>query len=312
VHTGHPYLRAGRGSQSGRPAEPSAAGPALATRPPVPPGQGTMTITATAGNEISPSSSASLPSPSLPASPVVWFSPPWARFLKPVVEQLEQLSTDGRRGRYSCVTSLDGVDPGRVVAIVGGGPPRLEDLCRLPNVALLQQPWTGTDWLAQTDRRLPPTCTVCNVHGMDQPIAEYVLGTMLDNAIGFSALSAEFHETGSYRPPFPREDGYQGRPYHGELAGRTLGIVGFGSIGAEVARRAAAFDMRVVATTRTARDVSPAHVSWMGVGVGADLDKLLTESDYVLLSCPLTDETHGLLNAARCGLWPDVWRTSQG
>jgi len=78
-----------------------------------------------------------------------------------------------------------------------------------------------------------------------------------------------------------------------------LGIVGLGSIGAEVARRAAAFNMRVIATTRTQRANLGPNISWAGTGTDADLDKLLESSDYVLLACPLTEETRGLLNAKR-------------
>eukprot|EP01052_Picozoa_sp_SAG31_P032763 SAG31_NODE_3626_length_4055_cov_16.812184_1_plen_179_part_00 len=94
--------------------------------------------------------------------------------------------------------------------------------------------------------------------------------------------------------------------------------------------------MRVIATTRTRRSTPPCHVEWIGAvrseksvtpifatlahartrarvvvlfcyvihlslaqGVGEDLDKLLAQSDFVLLTCPLNDETTGLLNARR-------------
>ena len=86
------------------------------------------------------------------------------------------------------------------------------------------------DWLKPAEA--PTGCSVANVHGMDPPIAEYVLGTMIDNEVRFSKLQSEFRETGVFRPPFPRSgDAYAGRPFHGELGGKTLGIVGLGSIG---------------------------------------------------------------------------------
>lgn len=215
----------------------------------------------------------------------------WDRFIPRVAAQL---NSDWR-----LVGSLDGVEPSAVKVVVGGGPDILEICRELPGVKLLQQPWTGMDWLQPSE--VPAGCTVANVHGMDPPIAEYVMGTMLDHAVGFSKLQAEFRSTGEFLPPFPgsRGAGYKGRPFHGELGGKTLGIVGLGSIGAEVARRAAAFDMRVIATTRSRRPSLPPNVSWAGVGTGADLDRLLAESDYVLLACPLTEETAGLINTAR-------------
>ena len=67
-----------------------------------------------------------------------------------------------------------------------------------------------------------------------------------------------------------------------ELDGATLGVVGMGRIGAAVARRAEAFGMRVIHHNRTS---------------GCGLDMLLAESDVVTLHCPLTPETHHLIDA---------------
>jgi glyoxylate reductase len=65
-----------------------------------------------------------------------------------------------------------------------------------------------------------------------------------------------------------------------ECAGATLGIVGFGRIGQAVARRAEGFSMKVLATRQT------------------PLEELLERSDFVSLHCPLTPETHHLIDAA--------------
>jgi lactate dehydrogenase-like 2-hydroxyacid dehydrogenase len=74
-------------------------------------------------------------------------------------------------------------------------------------------------------------------------------------------------------------------------AGATLGIVGLGRIGMAVARRAAAFNMRILATgSRATSDEA------VGYGVQAvDLEALLRESDVVSLHCPLTPDTHHLI-----------------
>lgn len=78
-----------------------------------------------------------------------------------------------------------------------------------------------------------------------------------------------------------------------EVHGTTLGIVGLGRIGAQVAKRARGFDMRVLYHNRHRRpEVEASH----GVEYAA-LEKLLAESDYVMLCCPLTDATRGLMNA---------------
>ncbi|MBM4415290.1 MAG: phosphoglycerate dehydrogenase [Chloroflexi bacterium] len=80
-----------------------------------------------------------------------------------------------------------------------------------------------------------------------------------------------------------------------ELAGRTLGIVGLGRIGAEVSRRARAFQMRVVAFDPY---VSPDRASALGVEL-MELDALLVQSDFVTLHTALHAGTWHLLNAER-------------
>jgi glyoxylate reductase len=74
-----------------------------------------------------------------------------------------------------------------------------------------------------------------------------------------------------------------------DVAGATLGIVGYGRIGAAVARRAAGFGMDVLAWNRTPR--SAQGVTFVG------LDELLRRSDVVTVHCALTDETRGLVGA---------------
>ena len=80
------------------------------------------------------------------------------------------------------------------------------------------------------------------------------------------------------------------------LAGRTMFVVGMGGIGSEIARRAKGFDMRVLATVRTARP-APDYVDELGTA--ADLDRFLAEADVVAVALPLTDETRGLFGADR-------------
>jgi D-3-phosphoglycerate dehydrogenase / 2-oxoglutarate reductase len=81
------------------------------------------------------------------------------------------------------------------------------------------------------------------------------------------------------------------------LAGRTLGLVGFGASAREVARRAAAFGLRLLAWTR---DPDKHRVTAAAHGVElTDLDRLLAESDFVSVHLPLTSQTHHLLDASR-------------
>jgi phosphoglycerate dehydrogenase-like enzyme len=78
----------------------------------------------------------------------------------------------------------------------------------------------------------------------------------------------------------------------GMLAGRTVGLVGLGAIGAEVARRVLAFDAKVVAVRRTQ---APSSVA--GVEVVGGLHELLARADHVVIAAPATEETHQLMDA---------------
>jgi glycerate dehydrogenase len=82
-----------------------------------------------------------------------------------------------------------------------------------------------------------------------------------------------------------------------ELAGLTLGLVGYGRIGRAVAAVGRAFGMNVLAHRRTAMSGSRDELATM-----VDLPTLLRESDVVSLHCPLTPETQGLINAETIGL----------
>ena len=82
-----------------------------------------------------------------------------------------------------------------------------------------------------------------------------------------------------------------------ELAGKTLGIVGFGQIGSAVARIARAMDMPVLAYTSKAQDQLPD-----GVTRARDLEQVFAECDVVSLHCPLTPETRCLVNRERLAL----------
>ncbi len=80
-----------------------------------------------------------------------------------------------------------------------------------------------------------------------------------------------------------------------DLAGRTLGIVGFGAIGQAVARRARGFGMRIVYASR-----SPKPRAEMALAARRlPLDALLAESDFVSLHVPLTPATRGLIGEAQ-------------
>jgi D-3-phosphoglycerate dehydrogenase len=80
-----------------------------------------------------------------------------------------------------------------------------------------------------------------------------------------------------------------------ELAGKTLGVVGLGRIGGEVARRALAFGMRVIGYDPF---LTEARAKTLGVEVVSDVDGLYREADFITVHMPVTEETRHMLNAS--------------
>jgi phosphoglycerate dehydrogenase-like enzyme len=84
-----------------------------------------------------------------------------------------------------------------------------------------------------------------------------------------------------------------------ELAGKTLGLIGLGRIGRAVARRAKAFDMRVIAVTRT----PCSNVDHLDAqGSMQELDAMMPRCDFLAVTCPLNEETRGMIDARRLAL----------
>src|SRR5919108_2439608 len=84
-----------------------------------------------------------------------------------------------------------------------------------------------------------------------------------------------------------------------EMAGETLLVVGLGGTGLALARRAAAFDMRVVAVTRSPKPPTPGVER---IGRADELHALLPQADHVAICCALTRETHHLFSDSEFGL----------
>jgi phosphoglycerate dehydrogenase-like enzyme len=118
-------------------------------------------------------------------------------------------------------------------------------------------------------------------------IAEFVLGLML-------AFEKRLPQVWLEAPPaqWNSPDGLGGTGGLGGLRHRTVGIVGLGAIGTEVARRALAFEMRVLAVRRT-----PTPPTVVGIEMAPTLEELLRQSDHVIVAAAAVDSTHHLINA---------------
>jgi phosphoglycerate dehydrogenase-like enzyme len=121
-----------------------------------------------------------------------------------------------------------------------------------------------------------------------RPIAEYVLGTIIMFCKGWPALfrAQQSHVFRRYLPS--------------DVRGKTVGIIGMGQIGGEVATLAKAFGCRVIGMRRSVRARTAGPVADEVVPV-THLPYLLSESDFVVIAASLTDETRGMIGAAQLG-----------
>ncbi len=134
--------------------------------------------------------------------------------------------------------------------------------------------------------------TVCNAGSYStDAVAQHTFGFILNNYTRIAdysrfVLSGGWSESRVFSPVvFPTD----------EIKGKTLGIIGYGSIGKKVAEIARVFGMRVIVHTRTVRED--------GITEFVSLDELLNSSDIISLHCPLTAENTEMFNAeafAKC------------
>ena len=161
------------------------------------------------------------------------------------------------------------------------------DMPAAPKLKMLHLPGAGTDDIAFD--AVPAQAAVCNVFEHEIGIAEYVLSAMLQWVIGIPRMDAALRRGEWY-------GSHLTGPRHGELYGQVLGIVGYGRIGREVAARARAFGMKVLACSRTPK---PGDGLVERVEPMEKLDALLEQSDFVLLAMPLDPSTAGLVGRER-------------
>jgi phosphoglycerate dehydrogenase-like enzyme len=157
-----------------------------------------------------------------------------------------------------------------------------------PKLRLLQVPLAGTDGIDVS--ALPKGVTLCNAYGHEPALGEFAIMMMLAWRHRLFDIATSFREgSWSWSPMV-------GGAVRGEIGGQTVGVIGLGHIGREVAWRAAALGCRVLAANRTLRE-RPAAVEQ--VFRWAELDLMLAECDIVVLSCGLTAETTGLIDGRR-------------
>jgi glycerate dehydrogenase len=175
------------------------------------------------------------------------------------------------------------------IVLTNKTPLAAETLAALPKLKLISVLATGVN-VVDVAAAKAQGIAVCNVPAYSTPgVAQAVFALLLELTNRTGHHSDTVHAgRWSAGPDFSYWDGTLV-----ELAGLTLGIVGYGAIGSAVAAVGRAFGMRILGNRRTAEGPIPEG------GDFVDLDRLFQESDVVTLHCPLTPQTEGLVNAAR-------------
>jgi phosphoglycerate dehydrogenase-like enzyme len=161
---------------------------------------------------------------------------------------------------------------------------------------LVQVPGAGTDGIPV--EALSKGTLLANAYGHETAIAEYVLGAMIALTRDFLLLDAALRRGEWPGHWVPGGDGKLA--VWPEMAGNTVGILGYGRIGREVARRARAFNMGICAIRGRAGSEA---VSDDGLIGGQNmLEEVLRRSDYVVVAMPATPATIGSIGAPQLAL----------
>ncbi len=199
----------------------------------------------------------------------------WSNLSAP--EGITLLSPDNFPLDNSDLTQVDMYVPSYM-----GGANALSYAAKMPNLKILQMLNAGYD---DALAYLRPGLTLCNARGVhDASTAELAVGLAIASRRGFAEFIRE-QATGTWNHRrFPA------------LSDSKVGIIGFGSIGKEVARKLSGFDVSITAFTQSGRD---------GTVKIDDLDKHLPQLDIVILILPLSDSSRHMFNAARLASMKD-------
>lgn len=157
-----------------------------------------------------------------------------------------------------------------------------ELLSQMHSLRVLQTISAGVDWILP---HVPTGVTLCSARGArDGAVAEWVMAALLSCTKGLPELRDRQLER-RWEPLVA-----------GDLAGATVTILGYGSIGAAVEARLAGFEVELLRVARHARE---------GVHGADELERLLARTDVLIVLLPLTAQTHKLLGAELLGRLPE-------
>ncbi len=171
---------------------------------------------------------------------------------------------------------LHGEGEGRSVAGVPrpAGWPGTTRLVQIASAGLDDYP----DWVFEAPN------VACSSGTTARPIAEYALAVILAHVKQLAKVTLKAGDS------WPGRDEMMINP-SGTLEGRTLGLLGLGQIGSQVARYAAAFDMKIIATRQSNTPPDDPDITLV------PLAELAARSDHLVIAAPISEATRGLVNA---------------
>ncbi|MEV0112901.1 NAD(P)-dependent oxidoreductase [Streptomyces sp. NPDC050844] len=180
------------------------------------------------------------------------------------------------------------------IIVTGLAPVTAEHIAAAPGLEVIQCASHGFDYvdLDAARARSVAVCSIGSSGAEKQNVAEQTFALMLALAKQLIPAHTALTEADWALPRLQQSIT--------ELSGKTLGIVGLGHIGEEVARRAVVFDMAIVYAGPSS--VGAETEARLGGARHVELDELLRTSDYVTLHAPLNDATRHLLDAERLAL----------
>lgn len=180
------------------------------------------------------------------------------------------------------VNEVDDLDSYNAILVRSATKVTAEVMEKMPNLKIIARAGVGVDNVDLVAAKERGIVVVNAPTGNTISTAEHTFALMLALARKVCAANASI-----------RKEEWNRAAFGGiELAGKTLGIIGFGRIGSEVAKRAQAFDMNVIAYSPS---MTKERADKLGITAGT-INEILAQSDIITFHCAITPETKGLLN----------------
>ncbi len=174
------------------------------------------------------------------------------------------------------------------VEVVIGGSFSKEDLDQAKKLKLFQIPFAGVDQLDLSLYKDRKDIFICNVHTNRAAVAEHAFALMLALAKNIVTNDRDLR--------LGRWHGFSSKEPTIQLQGKSLGIIGLGSIGWEIAKIGHLLGMKIFALKREIKEKDLEKKKILEfLGANKDLEKVIKESDFIIITVPLTKKTKGLI-----------------